>query len=159
MDKTDFTLLKELEKNARAPLKTLANNVFLSSPATAARIEKLEGDGIIEGYTAKLSHKKLGFPIMAFINIAIHPQNKPLFYPFIQSHPNVLECYCVTGNYSMILKVMFESTESLDGFVNQLQVFGNTQTQIVFSTAKDEPSVDVEKIYNGEYPETPELRN
>lgn len=152
MDKTDFTLIKELQKNARAPLKTLANNVFLSSPATAARIERLEGDGIIEGYSAKINHKKLGFPIMAFINVGIHPQDKPTFYPFIQSHPNVLECYCVTGNYSMILKVMFESTESLDSFINQIQVFGNTQTQIVFSTAKCETSVDIEKINEGDYP-------
>ena len=59
---------------------------------------------------------------------------KPEFYPFITGHPNVLECNCVTGHYSMILKVAFESTEALDAFINKLQTFGNTETQIVFST-------------------------
>jgi Lrp/AsnC family leucine-responsive transcriptional regulator len=41
----------------------------------------------------------------------------------------------VTGEYSQILKVIFESTQALDEFVNQLQTFGKTSTQIVFSTS------------------------
>ena len=81
-----------------------------------------------------------------------------MFYPFITAHPNVLECDCVTGPYSMIIKVAFESTEALDMFINQLQVFGNTQTQIVFSTAKKNSDVDIEKIANNDYPETPVLK-
>ncbi len=158
MDKTDLILIKQLQQNARAPLKALAAKVFLSSPATSARIERLENEGIISGYSARIDNKKLGYPITAFINTEIHPQDKPVFYPFITAHPNVLECDCVTGPYSMIIKVAFESTEALDMFINQLQVFGNTQTQIVFSTAKENSDVDIEKIANNDYPETPVLK-
>lgn len=158
MDKIDLKLISLLQKNSRMPLKTLAAEVFLSSPATAARIEKLESDGIISGYSATLDHKKLGFPITAFINLEMHPQDKPDFYPFISAHPNVLECSCVTGPYSMIIKVAFASTEELDTFINQLQIFGNTQTQIVFSTAKCISGVDIGKIESGEYPDTPVLK-
>ena len=121
MDKIDMKLVKMLQENARMPLKHLAEGVFLSSPATASRIEKLEKDGIITGYGAKIDHKKLGFPITAFINLEIHPSQKPVFYPFIQQHPNVIECDCVTGHYSMMIKVAFESTENLDTFIGQLQ--------------------------------------
>lgn len=134
MDSIDLKLIGLLQKNARMSLKQLADQVFLSSPATASRIERLEREGILIGYSAILDHKKLGYPIVAFINLEVQPVQKPEFYPFIEGHPNVLECNCVTGHYSMILKVAFESTEALDSFINKLQTFGNTETQIVFST-------------------------
>lgn len=156
MDKIDMKLVKMLQENARTPLKHLAAGVFLSSPATASRIEKLENDGVIVGYGAKLDHKKLGFPITAFINLEMHPSQKPVFYPFIQKHPNVIECDCVTGHYSMMIKVAFESTEKLDTFIGQLQTFGSTETKIVFSTAKENFNVDLDAIANNEYPQLPE---
>ena len=64
----------------------------------------------------------------------LEPVQKPEFYPFIESISNVIECNCVTGNYSMLMKVALPSTIELDGFIGQLQHFGKTQTQIVFST-------------------------
>lgn len=150
MDAIDLKLISLLQKNARVPLKQLAEQVFLSSPATATRIERLEREGIITGYSAVVDHKKLGFPITAFINLEIQPVQKPEFYPFISSHPNVLECNCVTGHYSMLIKVAFESTEALDGFIGKLQTFGSTETQIVFSTALEHRGVDVENLLNEE---------
>lgn len=150
MDKTDYKLISLLQKNARMPLKQLAAEVFLSSPATASRIEKLENEGIISGYSVNVNNKKLGYPIVAFINLEVQPNQKETFYPFVCSHPNVLECNCVTGHYSMLLKVAFDSTESLDTFIGQLQTFGVTETQIVFSTAKCVSGVDINKIENEE---------
>ena len=55
-------------------------------------------------------------------------------YPYIEKCPNVMECNCVTGDYSMLLKVCFHTTQELDQFINQLDQFGRTRTQIVFST-------------------------
>jgi Lrp/AsnC family leucine-responsive transcriptional regulator len=146
MDAIDLKLISLLQKNARVPLKQLAEQVFLSSPATAARIERLENEGVITGYTARINHKKLGFPIIAFINLEVQPVQKPEFYPFISNHPNVLECNCVTGHYSMLIKVAFETTEALDSFIGKLQTYGSTETQIVFSTALEHRGVDVENI-------------
>ena len=144
MDNIDLKIISLLQKNARMPLKALASQVFLSSPGVAARIERLEKEGIITGYLATVDNKKLGFPIIAYINLEIQPVQKPEFYPFITKHPNVLECSCVTGHYSMLIKVAFDSTESLDGFIGKLQTFGNTETQIVFSTALEHRGVNVE---------------
>ena len=59
MDKIDLQILSLLQENARIPLKKLAEKVFLSSPATAARIERLERAGIITSYTAKIDLKKI----------------------------------------------------------------------------------------------------
>lgn len=158
MDKIDYRLISLLQENARMPLKQLAERVFLSSPATAARLERLEKSGIITGYGVKIDHKMLGYPITAFINLEVQPSQKELFYPFIKEYPNVLECCCVTGHYSMLIKVAFDSTESLDVFIGQLQTFGSTQTQIVFSTAKSEAGVDLENIIAGNYPKVPEIK-
>ena len=146
MDQIDIKILSLLEKDARMPLKLLAEQIYLSSPATAARIEKLENEGIISGYSVKLNYKKLGYPVIAFINLGLAPTRKPEFYPFICSCPNVLECNCVTGHYSMLLKVAFKSTEELDLFIGKLQHFGNTETQIVFSQIKSNYAVDIAKL-------------
>lgn len=146
MDNIDLKLISLLQENARTPLKQLASSVFLSSPATASRIEKLEKEEIISGYTVKLNLKKLDFPIIAFINLDLTPEQKPIFYPYINEHPNILECNCVTGRYSHILKVAFKTTEDLDSFINELQKFGKTETQIAFSTPKEPSGIGIEKI-------------
>lgn len=134
LDNTDKKIISMLSENARFSLKEMAGEVKLSSPATATRIDKLEKDGVIKGYTAKLNRQKLGYNITAFISMDVQPLQKETFYPFIKDCPNVLECNCITGNYSMFIKVAFKTTEELDSFIGTLQSFGKTQTQIVFST-------------------------
>ena len=134
MDHIDREILQILQANARTSLKTIAEKTFLSSPAVSARIEKLEKDGIITGYQAQIDPVKLGYHIIAFINLNVLPEDKPKFYKYAESTPNILECSCVTGEFSMIMKVAFESTMQLDTFIGQLQKYGKTSTQIVFST-------------------------
>ena len=143
MDKIDFKIIELLQKNARYPLKHLAEEVFLSTPAVSARIEKLEQSGVITGYAAHVDPLKLGYNITAFINLEMTPRQKSEFYPFIAECPNVLECNCVTGKYSMLIKVAYHTTLELDAFIGKLQKFGNTETQIVFSTAVEHRGIDV----------------
>lgn len=143
MDKVDLKLIKLLQKNARYPLKQLAEEVFLSPPAVSARIDKLEKAGIITGYRATVNQLELGYNIVAFINLAMSPKQKPEFYPFIDSCPNVIECNCVTGSYSMLIKVAYRTTIELDAFIGHLQKFGNTETQIVFSTPVEPRGISV----------------
>ena len=145
MDKIDLKIIELLQKNARFPLKHLAEEVFLSTPAVSSRIEKLQEAGIITGYTANINPIKLGYNIKAFINLEVSPKQKPDFYPFIKSCPNVLECNCATGEYSMLIKVAYHTTEELDAFINEIQKFGNTETQIVFSTAVEHRGINLNK--------------
>ncbi|MBE5945946.1 MAG: Lrp/AsnC family transcriptional regulator [Lachnospiraceae bacterium] len=143
MDNIDKKLLQLLQENARYPLKYLASQVYLSSPAVSARIERLEKSGIISGYHAAVTPVTLGYHITAFINMALDPRQKPEFYPFISACPNVMECNCVTGAFSMLIKVCFPSTMELDTFIGQLQKFGNTETQIVFSTPVPSRGIEI----------------
>lgn len=134
MDELDQKILNILQQDGRASLKKIATSCFISSPAASARIQKLENSGLIKAYQGILDYKQLGYHIKAYVSLEVNPTDKSEFYPFIERIPNVLECDCVTGPYSMLLKVIFPSTDELDGFIGLLQKFGQTQTQIVFST-------------------------
>ena len=145
LDDIDIKLIRLLQQNAGYSLKQLAQEVYLSSPAVSARIERLEKLGILTGYHASVDQQKLGYHITAFINLAMNPDQKPVFYPFISACPNVIECNCVTGSYSMLIKVAYPSTQELDTFIGQLQKFGNTKTQIVFSTAVEHRGIGLQE--------------
>lgn len=144
MDNIDKKIIEMLQKNARIPIKEIAREVFLSSPAVSARIEHLEKSGVIIGYHAQLNPEFLGYHIKAFINLEVEPYQKKEFYPFIQEIPNVIECNCVTGEYSMLIEVGFQTTVELDHFINVLQKFGRTKTLIVFSTSVEHRNLPVQ---------------
>ena len=126
LDHIDAKILNLLRENARMPLKEIAEHVFLSSPA---------------GYQVKLNPALLGYPIKAFINLEVEPVQKKEFYPYIEKVHNVVECNCVTGDYSMLIEGLFVSTIELDQFIGELQHFGRTRTQIVFSTSVEHRQV------------------
>ena len=86
----------------------------------------MEAEGILTGFHASVDPIQLGYHIKAYISLEISPAQKPEVYPFLRAHPNVLECDCVTGNYSVLLKVAFPSTMELDEFIGKLQHFGKT---------------------------------
>ncbi len=134
MDHIDRKLVKLLQENARYSLKQLSERVFLSSPAVAARIEKLQRDGIITGFHADIDLEKIDYHILAFINVEMSPKEKPSFILFIKDEPSVLECNIVSGSYTMLLKAAFQSTVDMDRFISKIQRYGSTETHIVFST-------------------------
>ena len=146
MDNVDRKIVRLLQENARIPLKAIAEAVFMSSPAVAARIDRLQETGILTGFHALVDETKLGYPVKAFISLEMEPSQKPEFYPFIGAIPNVLECDCVTGQYSMLIKVCYKDTSELDDFINELQQFGKTSTQIVFSTSVNPRGISMDII-------------
>lgn len=135
LDHIDIEILNLLQEDASIPIKEIAAKVFLSSPAVSARIERLERQGYILGYHAQVNPAALGYHIKAFINLEVEPVRKKDFYPYIKQSTNVIECNCVTGDYSMLLEVLFPSTVELDQFIGELQSYGRTKTLIVFSTS------------------------
>lgn len=145
IDDTDKLILDILQRDARIPVKAIADQVSLSSPTVSARIEKLQRAGVITGYMARINPEAFDYRIKAFINLEVIPTQKKEFYPYIESVQNVVECDCVTGDYSMMIKVVFHTTKELDGFIGQLQKFGRTKTQIVFSTNVEHRGIPIEE--------------
>ena len=115
LDTADRKIVELLQEDARLPLKSIADKVSLTSPTVNPEV--------------------FDYRIKAFINLEVEPVRKKEFYPYITDCPNVIECNCVTGDYSMLMEVVFHTTSELDQFIGQLQHFGRTKTQIVFSTS------------------------
>ena len=142
MDQIDKKILNMLQANARVSLKEMSAACYISSPAIAARISKMEDTGIITGYHTSIDREKLDYHVKAFIMVQLEPSQKSEFYPYVQSIPKVIECNCVTGEYSEVMEVVFPSTGALDDFINEIQRrFGKTSTQIVFSTSVEHRGV------------------
>ncbi len=138
LDKIDRKILNLLQENARMPVKDIAEHVFLSSPAVTVRIQHLEEDGYIEGYHAKLNLERVGMGIKAFIKVALNTRKRAEFLQYLENFSNVMASYTITGDYSILLETVFESTRDLDSFLQGLQNYGNTHTDIVFLTSTEQ---------------------
>lgn len=141
LDFIDRQIIGLLQENARMPLKDIASKVFLSSPAASARMGRLEKEGYITGFHASINQEKMGYRIKAFVTLAVDAALKEEFLAHMQQCRNVVECNCISGDYAMLLEVMYPSTEELERFVARVQKYGRTQTQIVFSTAVEHREV------------------
>ena len=135
LDEIDLQILNLLQKKATTSNKVIAEKVHLSQPAVSARVNQMEEKGYIRGYHAIINPQAFGYQIKAFINLEVEPAQKKTFYPFIESVRNVIECNCVTGDYSMLLEVLLKTTDELDLFIGELQNYGRTKTLMVFSTS------------------------
>lgn len=143
LDEIDLEILDLLQKDGRMPIKEIAQIINLSAPATSARIDYLRQNDYITGFQAIVDPIKLGLYTKAFICLEVSPDQKNQFYPYIKSCKNVVECSCVTGEYSMLLEVQFRTTIELDAFIGELQHFGRTNTLIAFSTAVEHRGVGI----------------
>ena len=120
---------------------------LLSQGVTAAVDAGTSGSAGFEAFYRSIIQNSI-LTVKAFISLEVEPSQKPEFYPYIEGCPNVMECNCVTGDYSMFIKVCFHTTQELDQFINQLHRFGRTRTQIVFSTPVEHrgiPAMDPEE--------------
>ena len=141
-DTIDYKLLDLLQQNARMTQLEMAAAVGLSQPAVAERMRKLEQEGIITGYSARVDGRKLGKDITAFIGVRIeHPKYNAGFGKKILAIPDVLECHRITGPDSYLLKVVTEDTQSLDSLISDLlrHIPGVTRTltTVVTSSIKE----------------------
>ena len=141
-DPIDYKLIDLLQQNARMTQLEMAAAVGLSQPAVAERMRKLEQEGIITGYSARVDGRKLGKDITAFIGVRIeHPKYNSGFGKKVLAIPDVLECHRITGPDSYLLKVVTEDTQSLDSLISDLlrHIPGVTRTltTVVTSSIKE----------------------
>lgn len=134
IDQIGMNILRELEMNARSGFSEIGRRVGLSSPAVADRVYKMEEAGIIRGYHADINPGVFGRDIMAFITLTTRPENYPKIYRFAEEQKEILECHHISGNESLLLKVVSGSIPQLNSLVEKLGLFGETKTSIVFSS-------------------------
>jgi Lrp/AsnC family leucine-responsive transcriptional regulator len=145
-DPIDYQILDLLQADAQATQTEIAEAVGLSQPAVADRVRKLQERGAIRGYVARLDPRMMGNDIRAFVGVRIaHPRHHDGFIERIEKLREVLECHRVAGLDSYLLKVVTESTETLDHLISdalrRIPGVTRTQTTVVLSTVKEETQV------------------
>lgn len=137
MDELDHKIIRLMMKNARMPVKDIAEQVNLTSPAVSSRIHRLEQAGVIGGYTVVLHHPEEASRVQALISIATSPGCRSELLQLVSDEAQVLQCFRVTGSYNYILKVSCGGIDKLEHLLNRLQKLGSTNTQIILSTCLD----------------------
>ena len=147
LDVLDIKVLKILQKNGRVKRSRLADEINLSLPSVSERLNKLEENGIIEGYFAKLNKITFGCDITAFIFVTMdsskHYKN---LIANVEKIPEILECHSVLGEGSHILKVIAKNTESLDKMLGKIQSWAavvSTKTTYILSTIKETTEIEI----------------
>jgi DNA-binding Lrp family transcriptional regulator len=139
LDEIDEQLLAELTNNARVSLVTLGNRVHLSRNAVRQRVERMERDGIIGGYTLTPGkNSKGGRPIRA--NVFVYRLDRmrgELVLSAIRAIPEVVRCDILSGDFDLLLAVETETVERMQAVWEQIAALpdvANTVTSLTLAT-------------------------
>ena len=109
LDRTDRTILAELQRDGRLTNRELAEKVHLSESACLRRVRSLEEAGVIDRYAALVSQTKVGLPGNVFVSITLNRQEQAdlaAFEEAVRRVPEVMECYLMTGQQDYLLRVV-----------------------------------------------------
>ena len=126
--------MRLLQENARLSFRQMGESVGLTAPAVAERVRRLEDSGVIKGYSVELELNKVGLPIVAFVHLTINNQQSTRFRQVVVDMPEIIECHCVTGNESYILKVAVRSVSHLEHLLLTVANYGEVRTSLVLSS-------------------------
>jgi len=134
LDKTDWRLLAELQRDGRASYAELARAVAMSASAVAERIRRLEEAGVISGYRATVDPERVGLTVMAFVRLRYPTGNYRPFNALLDSTPEILEAHHVTGEDCFVLKVLARSMRHLEEINGRISGLGAVTTSVVYSS-------------------------
>ncbi|NVP57184.1 MULTISPECIES: Lrp/AsnC family transcriptional regulator [Rhizobiaceae] len=112
LDAIDRNIIRLLRLNARITNAKLSEEVGLSPSACLRRISLLEQTGVIRGYTALIGSSEGDSPIAVIINITLERQTEEHLNRFenaVRRHPEIQECYLMTGGSDYLLRVEVQS--------------------------------------------------
>ena len=137
MDELDSKIIQLMMRNARMPVKEIAKQVNLTSPAVSSRIHRLEQEGVIAGYTVVLHRPDTPARVEALISVLVDATTRADFLSLVDEEPQVLQCYRVTGSYNFMVKVSCTDIDALEHLLTRMQKLGSTNTQIILNTQLD----------------------
>jgi Lrp/AsnC family leucine-responsive transcriptional regulator len=134
LDSIDRKILAELQSNARISFAELGRRVRLSTPAVIERVKRLEENGTIEGYHARVNPAKVGLTVRALVQVSIAGDRLEKFAALTKKVPEILECHRVTGSESFILQVTATDVGHLQKIVDKLMPYVSTNTSIILAS-------------------------
>ncbi len=120
MDLIDRKIVRAVQVDGRMTVTELAERVGLSATPCARRLERLQKEGVISGYTAKVDAAKLGFGVSIFVSVELEKQDRSAIDAFeraIRRCDEVMECYLMTGSRDILLRVVAQDLSAFDAFL------------------------------------------
>jgi Lrp/AsnC family transcriptional regulator, leucine-responsive regulatory protein len=120
LDKTDRRILEALQKDGRLTNQELAERVALSPSPCLRRTRRLEELGVIRQYVALLDPERVGLGLLAFVSVKLEKRGAMPHDEFkarVQSWPEVLACFSMTGEMDYLLRVHVEDLPHFSRFM------------------------------------------
>jgi Lrp/AsnC family leucine-responsive transcriptional regulator len=134
IDGTARRILDELQRDGRVSLAELGRRVGLSPPAVAERVSRLERDGVITGYHARIDPRALGYALGVVIRIRPAPREIVKVAALARDTPEVVECHRITGEDCFFMKAYVRDVEHLEEVIDRFVIFGQTTSSIMQSS-------------------------
>jgi DNA-binding Lrp family transcriptional regulator len=138
MDATDRRIVALLRENARRSFKDVGRHVHLTAPAVKRRVDRLEREGVIRGYTTVVDPHTFGWHAQAFVDLYCegHMPGEAIKRA-VEGEPGVVSVHTVAGEASAMLRVMAEDTQALELTLERIRATNGvtrTVTEVVLST-------------------------
>ena len=148
LDRIDRNILRQLQADARLSYVELADKVGLSTSPCLERVKRLEREGWIEGYHARLSAQKLDAGLLVFVEISLNYTSGEVFNEFrraVVKWPQIQECHLVSGDFDYLLKIriadMAAYRELLGEIIHELPGVRDSRTLVAMETVKESGAI------------------
>ena len=138
MDEIDQTIVALLRENARRSFQDIGRHVHLSAPAVKRRVDRLEHEGVLLGYTAVVDPEAFGWHAEAFVDLYCDgDMSAAAIKRAVSREGGVISAHTVAGEASALLHVMAEDTKDLEQVLERIRATAGitrTVTEVVLST-------------------------
>ena len=141
LEEKDKKILNILVDNSKLSLRQIAKKTGVSVATAMHHIKKLEKEGVIRNYTARLDYEKAGYDIEVIIEIRISKGKLFDVEKKIAMNPNVFAVYDITGAFDAVVLARFPTRRQMDIFLKKLQTYEfveRTETKLILNTIKEE---------------------
>src|ERR1700760_3644184 len=136
LDETDVRIVDELRGNSRISMRALAAALHISRASVYTRVERLQRDGVITGYTAVVDPARYGYGLSAYVYLDIAQRSWKAVRQQLLDMPEVDHIALISGEHDILLRVRTHDAASLrDVVLTRLQEMPQiraTQTVVIF---------------------------
>lgn len=141
---TDLEILQILSKDGRKSYRNIAVDLHRSPVTIKKHVEDLENRKIIKDYGIRVDYEKLGYNLIAFIEITISKGKMIEVEKMIAEDPHVFGVYDITGTYDAIILSRFKSRQELSKMIKKIhssEFVERTNTHLVLNIIKEGSSL------------------
>ena len=140
IDEVDRKLISALQEDGRLSMRNLADRVGVALGTVSNRLNKLENNGVITGYTANLNPDKIGWEMTVVVGLRIVKGELLEVQELIASDPRVFAVYDVTGEMDSLVFARVTDRDDLDDFTKTVlstEGVSRSTTHVVLNTVKE----------------------